>query len=298
MDFTIHEIPAHLLLKIGDYFYKRGQIQNAVATYRIALSVQPGMAEAVSRIGIAQKGPIGLVANELQCFLEEKYPGLHVFVGEGLATWNRTTGFAKDKRFCELAEQHESLLPLVNWHWHLNTVVWALRSTQHVDGDLVELGVFKGHTTSFVAAYLDFGSWKKKWFLYDTFAGIPEEQLNTGWETVNETTYDGTYSYEEVRDRFAKYENIEVIRGRVPEILSEQCPEKISFLHLDLNSAIAEIAALEIVFDRIQPGGVIVFDDFGWPSAKEQYAAETQWTKERGYDILELPTGQGLLIKK
>ena len=42
---------------------------------------------------------------------------------------------------------------------------------------------------------------------------------------------------------------------------------------------------------------MIVFDDFGWSSAVNQCKAELDFMRKRGHAILELPTGQGLVIK-
>jgi hypothetical protein len=88
-----------------------------------------------------------------------------------------------------------------------------------------------------------------------------------------------------------------VTQGRVPEILHEIAPEKIAFLHLDLNNASAELGALELLFDRVVPGGSIVFDDYGWHVYRAQKLAEDAFLNPRNYHVLELPTGQGLLIK-
>lgn len=74
-------------------------------------------------------------------------------------------------------------------------------------------------------------------------------------------------------------------------------PERIAYLHIDLNSANAKISVLEVLFDRVVSGGVIVFDDYGWKSFSRQREAEDRFMAERGYRILELPTGQGLVIK-
>jgi hypothetical protein len=83
----------------------------------------------------------------------------------------------------------------------------------------------------------------------------------------------------------------------VPDSFSEALPERIAFLHLDMNSSNSEIAALDILFDRVSPGGAIVFDDYGWLSYQAQQHAEDAFMAERGHRILELPTGQGLVIK-
>jgi hypothetical protein len=103
--------------------------------------------------------------------------------------------------------------------------------------------------------------------------------------------------HREVVDLFASYPNIEVVRGRVPEVFEARCPERIAFVHLDLNSARAEVGALDALYDRLSPGAVVVFDDYGWFTARDQFDAENGWMRARGLSILELPTGQGLFVK-
>ena len=74
--------------------------------------------------------------------------------------------------------------------------------------------------------------------------------------------------------------------------------KKISFAHIDLNNAEAEISVLEIIYDKIVSGGIIIFDDYGWVGYKDQQIKEKQFIEKNGLRILELPTGQGLVIKK
>ena len=42
----------------------------------------------------------------------------------------------------------------------------------------------------------------------------------------------------------------------------------------------------------------MVFDDYGWHLFRKQKDAEDAFMAERGYAILELPTGQGLVVKR
>ena len=104
--------------------------------------------------------------------------------------------------------------------------------------------------------------------------------------------------YEAVCKRFDGYANVRVIKGIVPDVLSDGCPGKISYLHLDMNAADAEIGALDVLFERVVPGGFLVLDDFGHSRHGLQFTKETAWFKAHGYDVLELPTGQGLVVKR
>jgi hypothetical protein len=297
-DLTLKNMSIRQLVAFGDAALLSGSADMAAQLYRTAIR-EAGANTPLSvhsRHGMA-RNPNRRTQPTLSALQALQKVDEGVFVGDGIATWLKAPPFADDARYMELADKHCHLLPLANWHWNLQTVVWAVQQARSVKGDLVELGVFKGHTTLFTAEYLGFETWDKTWSLYDTFEGIPADQIDPGWEQGNQAAYGGTFSYEEVRDRFAAFPNIKVIKGRVPEVLAEDCPEAISFIHMDLNNTIAEVQALDALYDRLSPGGVIVFDDYGWAVARRQREAEDKWMADRGMRILPLPTGQGLFIK-
>jgi hypothetical protein len=151
-----------------------------------------------------------------------------------------------------------------------------------------------------VCEFVDFAK-QAKWFhLYDSFAGLPDEWSTAFERSHTKTHYELAENYSEaaVRARFAGYANVRIIPGIVPDSLRGTAPEKIAYLHIDLNAAVAEIAALEVLFDRVVPGGFVIFDDFGHMPHNAQHIVETEWMAKRGYAILELPTGQGLVIKR
>lgn len=295
-DVSFKGLSQRQLIAMGDGLLAAKQHRMALGIYRLAIRHGPVTSALRTREGLASHAD-GDTPAMLRILTELEAISPHVFVGLGLATWWKTLPFFEDPRFVELASKHAGLLPLANWQWNLQTVLWAVRHVQHLEGDFVELGVFKGHTTLFTAEYIDFQDWPRTWRLYDTFDGIPDDQLDKGWESANTNLYKGTFSFEEVAARFAHIPNIKVTKGRVPEVLHEDAPERIAFLHIDLNNATAEIAALDLLFDRIVPGGVVIFDDFAWSSAKAQHNAEVAWAARRGVHILPLPTGQGLLVK-
>ena len=155
--------------------------------------------------------------------------------------------------------------------------------------------MWRGFSFGVLTDYVDFGTRDKSLYLYDTFEGIPpafnsENRSNDVYQKEPDL-------YDKVVQRFSKYPNTKVIKGIVPDSFAQACPEKISLLHIDMNSSKSEIAALEHLFDRVVPGGIIVFDDFGWLGYDRQTYAEIEFMAKRNHRIMELPTGQGMLLK-
>ena len=59
-----------------------------------------------------------------------------------------------------------------------------------------------------------------------------------------------------------------------------------------------QIGALEVLFERLSPGGILILDDYGWRAYRQQKLAEDPWFEARGYRVVPLPTGQGMLAKR
>jgi len=82
-------------------------------------------------------------------------------------------------------------------------------------------------------------------------------------------------------------------------VFASGCPERIAYLHIDLNQAPAEVASLEHLFDRMVPGAILILDDYEWAGVyRAQKLAEDVWFEARKYRVMPLPTGQGLVIKR
>jgi O-methyltransferase len=109
----------------------------------------------------------------------------------------------------------------------------------------------------------------------------------------------GKHLFERVVQRFRDYPQVKIIKGKIPEVFAGQSLNKICYLHIDLNEAPAELLALDALFDRIVPAGIIILDDYEWAIGyRGQKLAEDPWFETRGYGVMPLPTGQGLVIKR
>ena len=72
---------------------------------------------------------------------------------------------------------------------------------------------------------------------------------------------------------------------------------QVAFLHIDMNCAYPERAALEYFWDRLSPGAVVLFDDYAY-FGNDSLTREIDSAAEAlGTEVLSLPTGQGLIVK-
>ncbi|WP_312166116.1 TylF/MycF/NovP-related O-methyltransferase [Phenylobacterium sp.] len=210
-----------------------------------------------------------------------------IFAADNLMTWDKTLGFIREEAFATAVNAHTRPGPERAAVWRYNTLVWAARQAAPLEGDFVECACYRGNTARIVADLVDISN--RRYFLYDLFdhdETMPHHAMPAHSKTL----------YDEVRARFPE-PNVIITQGRVPESLAIASPEKIALMHIDMNNVDAEIGALEVLWDRVAPGGVVVLDDYGWLAYHRQHFAERDWFKARGQFVLELPTGQGLVVK-
>ena len=221
--------------------------------------------------------------------------GVHpegVFFADNLLTWGKGLAFVKDKYFMDAVLANDPTPVELSLLWRQHVLCWAAKQCSRLEGDFVEAGCYKGFTAKLISDYVEFDKHPRKtYYLYDAF----EHSADMAHHAMPDH---GEGLYAQVCRRFSKYQNVRVIKGLVPDSFLQGVPERVAFMHIDMNNAPAEIAVLDVLYDRLLPGGMIVFDDYGWLGYHPQQEAEDLWLSSRGAErILELPTGQGLLVK-
>lgn len=212
------------------------------------------------------------------------------YVGDNVFTFLKSLGFLEDQEFIQAVERHRTDEVERGIMWRTHTLCWAARHAMKLEGDFVECGCYQGYTARVVADYVDFAKSGKTYWLYDVFEhdkAMPHHAMPNHSASL----------HERVKDRFSDLPSVHVIKGFVPQSFSQGMPEKVALLHIDMNNVDAEIGALDQLFDRVVAGGLIVFDDYGWLPYRAQMDAESAWLRQRNHMVLELPTGQGLVIK-
>lgn len=223
---------------------------------------------------------------------------------DGLAT-QHNADFMRDPRFVETYQAGmENGNPGTRIEWRVHVALWCASQARRLQGDFVECGVHTGILSASVMTWLDFArEASRRFFLFDTWAGIPVEQMSEaekrlGVENMNRKYQNGDALYESAKAKFARWPNAVLVRGRVPESLEAMRDSRaVAYASIDLNVAEAEMGAIEFLWPRMVSGGMVLLDDYGWAPHVNQKAAWDAWAARNGVMILALPTGQGLILK-
>ena len=195
------------------------------------------------------------------------------YTRDGLFTMNNDH-FRRDEAFraayARGVEASRGVEP--NMEWRVHVALWAASTASRATGDFVECGVTAGFVSSAIMQSLDWRNSGRKFYLFDTFSGpvlsqySPQEIERGRAETAKSALAAGSYvtDIERVRANFSEWPNALVVQGTVPDILATLNFEHVAFLHLDMNCALPERAALEFFWSRLSAGGIVLLDDYAY----------------------------------
>ena len=121
-----------------------------------------------------------------------------------------------------------------------------------LNGMFLEFGVCSGKTVNFIAALNP----HKKIFGFDSFEGLPED-----W---TEQCKRGVFSFKQSDFLPPVLHNVEIVKGWFSEVLPvflEIHRSPVAFLHIDCDLYSSTSCVFQNLFDCIQPGTIIVFDE-------------------------------------
>jgi Macrocin-O-methyltransferase (TylF) len=230
----------------------------------------------------------------------------HGYAQDGLFTMH-SDHFRRDETFraayARGVQASEGIDPRMEWRVHV-----ALRAASlaaRVAGDFVECGVNAGFVSSAIMHSLDWRNSGRRFYLIDTFHGpvlsqYSQREIESGRDAVAKSALAaGAYvtDVERVRANFSEWPSALVVQGTVPDVLETLSFREVAFLHLDMNCALPERAALEFFWSRLSRGGVVLLDDYTYFGHSSQTEAIDSLAKPLGFQVLALPTGQGLIVK-
>lgn len=228
--------------------------------------------------------------NRLEILPREQVP---LYAEDGIWTYHGH-GFVADARFVRAyarAVQAGGFDYGIRWRVH--TILWAAGVARRAEGAFVECGTGRGFMASAICEHL---GWEDRpFYLYDSFMPTHPDERGVQSQSGERLTHyaDGP---DAVRENFAGWPGVQLVVGRIPDTLGEI--GAVAFLHVDLNHPVAEEQAVRHFWPAVSQGGVVVFDDYGNHSYPAQEASTDALGRELGFEVLALPTGQGIVIKR
>lgn len=159
-------------------------------------------------------------------------------------------------------------------------------------GDWVQLGVWKGGGSLFFKSLMNELKINEPFFLYDTYGKIPTTQIqhekdkkfvaDFNLEQIKDDSY-----LQEVKELFEKFKlnnNVSYIETDILSIKENDVPQNIAFLFIDLDFFEPIYQSLDLFYNKLIEGGILIIDDYYMESFNCKEAVDT-FFKARGVDL-------------
>jgi hypothetical protein len=178
------------------------------------------------------------------------------------------------------------------------------KKTIELPGSIAELGVRNGANYFFLARLLEIfcpaqrfdGISSKHLFGFDTFSGFPsvseEDRSSYSWPDMKDggvTTNRSAFfkDFESFKQESSISGRLHIVEGDVcetlPVFLEERPGLRFSLIYLDMDIFKPTALALELLWDKIVPGGIVVFDEYALMEFPGESAAADEFFK--GADV-------------
>ena len=162
----------------------------------------------------------------------------------------------------------------------------------HVAGDIVECGVYNGGSAAVMAYAAKRSPMKRNIWLFDSFEGMPVptekdgtkafEMFHDRWNAGDVSKVKGIF-----RDLSIPDARVHIVKGWFHNTFPLVEIPRIALLHIDADWYQSVNACLEKFYDLVQPGGVIVLDDYGlWEGCQR---ATDEFIERRNLEVKLVP---------
>ncbi len=148
------------------------------------------------------------------------------------------------------------------------------KSIGNLPGHVFELGVYKGASLIRLATFRDAleNDYSRKIVGFDAYGKFPDEGVTNEDDLKFIDSFEGSSGHglnemelEQILE-LKNFQNFQLVKGNVfdtlPVYLKEHPETRLAFLHLDMDVKEPTDFALDLLYDRVVPGGLIVFDDY------------------------------------
>ena len=168
-----------------------------------------------------------------------------------------------------------------------------LKHALNVEGDIFEAGVFQGGTALLLKNIL-LNHGERHLYLFDSFEGMKKVDIQKDRHQKGDFQ---DVSLEMVQSVVGLYDFISYRKGWIPETFKGLEENIFCFAHIDLDLHDSILNCCTYIYPRISKGGVMISDDYGYPSCPGARHAIDQFFCDKPERPLVLQTGQALVHK-
>ena len=174
----------------------------------------------------------------------------------------------------------------------MHNIYNLVQQTSKIDGDIAEVGVYKGGSAKVIAEFRG----DKSLHLFDTFEGMPE--VNSSIDLHKKGDFNDT-SLEGVKNYLSEYKDVNFYKGYFPASLEGTNCEtlKFSFVNLDVDIYEGTKSGLEFFYDRVNRGGIILSHDYRSISCPGVKKAFDEFFSDKPEQVIQLWDTQCLVVK-
>lgn len=174
-------------------------------------------------------------------------------------------------------------------------VYQLVKSLAGVPGELAECGTYAGETAYFMAlAGREIGR-EQPLHIFDSFEGLSQPNAFDGsfWHF-------GQYAIPESRARanLAGFADVRIYKGWIPARFDEVADRQFCFVHVDVDLYQPTRDTLDFFYPRLETGGILLCDDYGSTLCPGARKAMDEFFRDKPEYVIDLPTEQGLIIKR
>ena len=170
----------------------------------------------------------------------------------------------------------------------------CMAHARNLQGDFAEFGVFRGGTALLAARVLSEAGDRRGLHLFDSFEGMPQTSDGEPYARGDLSETSATQVERLVRQTTA---NVKLHVGFIPDTFKDTGIERLAFAHIDVDLYQSVLDCVEFVYSRLAPGGLIIFDDYGFPGCVRAREATDKAFENLVEKPICLPTGQALVMK-
>ena len=177
--------------------------------------------------------------------------------------------------------------------------LWSLvNRTEALGGGILEVGVWRGGTGALMAKRAQLAAAKDPVYLCDTFEGVVKAGAH---DTIYKGGEHADTSQPVVEDLIRRLglKNVRILKGVFPDetahLIDPEARFRLCHIDVDVYSSARDVMAW--IWDRMVPGGIVVYDDYGFSACEGITRHVNEQVGEADRLVLHNLNGHAIVIK-